>query len=63
MTTEAAPRRDETVQRQIAQATQRLRRYRLARDRARAARLGQAPYLASLIASILGTPAEALPQN
>lgn len=50
---ELAPRRDPAVERQIALATLRLRRYRLARDRARAQRLEAAPRLARLIAMAL----------
>ncbi len=48
----AAPAEDD-VRRQIAHATLRLRRYRLARDRARAQRLQQSPRLRQLIASLL----------
>ncbi len=44
---------EDDVRRQIAHATLRLRRYRLARDRAREERLRQAPRLQQLIAALL----------
>lgn len=53
----AGPAADETVRRQIAHVTQRLRRYRLARDRARLNRLKSQPELADAIAALLRVPA------
>ena len=55
MTASPEPRRDPALDRQIAEATERLRRYRLIRDRARAARMQEVPRLARLIAATLGT--------
>lgn len=51
--TTALPPTEETVRRQIACATLRLRRYRLARDRARMKRLENAPGLKQAIAALL----------
>lgn len=48
----SAPAEDD-VRRQIAHATLRLRRYRLARDRAREERLRQSPRLQQIIATLL----------
>lgn len=48
---------DDTVGRQVASATKRLRRYRLARDRARLARLAAQPELARAVAALLRIPA------
>jgi hypothetical protein len=44
---------DAAMRRQIAYATQRLRRYRLARDRAQLVRLESEPHLYQLIAGVL----------
>jgi len=54
MKTSPAPHEEDHVKRQIAHATLRLRRYRLARDQARAARLKSSPRLARLVAALLG---------
>lgn len=48
-----AAQHDDAPRRQIANATLRLRRYRLARDRARMERLQSEPHLFELIAGLL----------
>ncbi len=53
----AGPAAEEALRRQIASATQRLSRYRLARDRARLNRLKSQPELAEAIATLLRIPA------
>lgn len=55
MKSNAANSRDESLERQVALATERLHRYRLNRDKARARRLKASPQLAQAIASLLGT--------
>ena len=50
-------RAEDDVRRQIAHATLRLRRYRLARDRAREQRLKQSPRLQQLISMLLKSDA------
>ena len=57
MTASLKPRRDPALDVQIAEATERLRRYRLIRDRARVERMREFPRLARLIAATLGTVA------
>ena len=63
MTPKTQTVRDADVERQVALATLRLRRYRLARDRARAERLQSSPRLARTIAALLagGTVQHATP--
>ena len=63
MTPKTQIERDADVERQVAQATLRLRHYRLARDRARAQRLQSSPRLARTIAALLagGTVQHATP--
>ncbi|WP_373502916.1 hypothetical protein [Aestuariivirga sp.] len=51
--TASLPPTEETMRRQIACATLRLRRYRLARDRAQMKRLENAPGLKRAIAALL----------